>query len=430
MNGSFNNQLNPCDPDFPYDPPMIDWMWDDVNGILTVTATSNGSLLLEVMQGDQVMQIYGENEVSFQMNSQAGWSHEARACALIGDRIVSYWMNSPYTVPDTGQNNEYEQKYPNEYGQGNGVNFSLGNNGNDANVDMSATGPSPQCDSEICIRMPRTPFVPFDSRRFDNINFYITKNDYFFKKELKHIFYDQTLRIQQPKSNLCWIAATASLLLSAQVITVDGLVHTEINNDLLKRNNYSQDSIDKLNAETIRNDTLSTLDHLFTEYYANRANIDTYKQDFENNRVLKIADYYDFFVNVNGLEMVTADYSPIGYFNLLCEYGPLLITYLCTDENDKNKKYGHEVVLCGITIEIDKVTYHIMDPWEGEIIHMSESDFDKQFFDYENEKFKDSKLKSVSQIIHLPKRITINYQEEFHFDDEEDMADEEFGLTL
>ena len=228
MNDSFNIPYNPGDPEFPYDPPMIEWMWDGVNGILTVIATGNGSLLLELSDGDQVLQYFGENEVSCQTRSQVGFTHQARACVLIGDRIVSYWCQGEYTIPPMEQNNVYGTDVPEnpEYGNRGGFNGetggfgsggfgsgdfgsegfgsgSHGSGGNSGNHQQHSSGSTHgRGSSAPSITLP----LAFDRITFKDKGF-INNNDE------SMIRYDmETSLLQQPTISSCWITSLAMLL--------------------------------------------------------------------------------------------------------------------------------------------------------------------------------------------------------------------------
>ena len=83
--------------------PSINWEWDAVNGILTVTAVGNGDVSIELDKDNFVID---KDKVSCSINSVDGKTHHARAYISRNNFVVSDFTDSTFVVPKVGQSPE------------------------------------------------------------------------------------------------------------------------------------------------------------------------------------------------------------------------------------------------------------------------------------------------------------------------------------
>lgn len=113
------------------------------------------------------------------------------------------------------------------------------------------------------------------------------------------------------------------------------------------------------------------------------------------------------------------NYSPEGYFNLLYNYGPLILHY---DETPENRRMAHVVIMIGARIEYDYASFVFIDPSRGEIIELTQEEFIRRYellernneyltknpnFDGSNPYYTPGFDYVLPQIVHLPKTIQL-----------------------
>ena len=381
--------------------PTINWKWDVESGILYITSTGDGYVLLEV---DNSIYEAGEDRASCSIKSAVGKTHQVKTCIYDnGSPENVVWTQSSYTVPRMEQNNGLEPGVTENSSNHNTVNQGT------TGLGPGGAGSSLTTDTRKCFKTidVRDKLHEMGTIKLSPIKFSNSPGN-------KTISFDNhIIPLKQPDDYSCWITSTVVLL------TAIGIIEPTKINELLKTR--SVDYVLKC-----------VLEHLYNHNSNFRFNGEDVpipwspgQKAFCNNfyllkkyrRPLPSSLYKQFYESLNGFSTESANYTADVFFKLLCDYGPLIVAY---DADDGMLPFDYHIaVLCGIEI-IDGIEakYKLMDPKEenDDFVYYNESDFLRMYNQLAEDNLNNTEVEQafgrntdyfIPQVIHIPNKIDL-----------------------